>query len=271
MRKYIEHIAVILDFLIFMGSIVVVCAWAIGKPLFYSDTSPVMSIFTGLSLFFISGVRLAKKYLYLWPFTLSIAFLLIVAGGNLSSILMLVYASKIFSGSLSSLVMTSIFTSIGLILFCTYEILILLRQTPRSVVILDDILLLLALVPGELSLIGYLFGNPTYLSVGTDPRVGISLLEMFFLAILIVSTILVNKNLFLWQFLKGGLANKIIFFVLFVNQFVIPLVYLFVFSNSSHTKSGIGLELFIMLAGVFATLGFLSIQAYKLNQDTQQI
>ncbi len=269
MQNQFEKIARILDWGILIGSVVVIFAWLIGKPLFYSTSEPVMSIFTAISLLILSFVRLATKRLYLWPFTLSVAFLLIVAGGNLSSIMMLTSAAKVFVGQSSSIVMTSVFTSIALILFCTYELLVLARKTPKSIFIIDDILIHLALVPGALSLIGYLYKNPTYLSMDADPRVGISLLEMFFMAALALAVILSNPNLFLWEFLKGSLTNKIVFAVLFINQYVAPLVYLYVSDPTASPKSGLGLEVFIMFGGVIATLGFLILQAFHLF-DTEQ-
>ncbi len=267
MEKYSEKLAILLDSLVFGGSILVIGAWLVGLPLFYTSTGPVMSIFTAISLFFIVGIRLATRYLYLWPFTLSLAFLVIVGGGNLSSLMMLLSAPKVHINSSSPIVMTSAFTSIGLIFFSTYEILIYLRKTPKNVFILDDILIHLALVPGELSLIGHLFQNPTYLSMGIDPRVGISILEMCFMAALAGGTIFGNKNLFLWQFLKGGVSNQIIFVALFANQYIAPLCYLFWVGKSNDSSGSFGTELFILLGGVFATLAFLLIQAYNLNKD----
>jgi hypothetical protein len=266
MEKTSEKLAIILDFLVFGGSILVIGFWLFGAPLFYTSTGPVMSIFTAISLFFIVGIRLATRYLYLWPFTLSLAFLVIVGGGNLSSLMMLLSAPKVHINSSSPIVMTSAFTSIGLIFFSIYEILIYLRKTPKNVFILDDILIHLALIPGELSLIGHLFQNPTYLSMGIDPRVGISILEMCFMAALAGGTIFGNKNLFLWQFLKGGVGNQIIFIALFANQYIAPLCYLF-WVGKSDSSGSLGTEFFILLGGVFATLAFLLIQAYNLNKD----
>lgn len=267
MEKYSEKLAKILDFAIFGGSILVIGAWILGKPLFYDSNGPVMSLFTAISLFLLVGLRLATKHFPLWPFTGNIAFLMIVGGGNLSSLLMLLSAPSVHVNTSSSLVMTSAFTSIGFVFFSIYEILLYLRKTPRNVFILDDILIHLALVPGELSLIGHLFNNPTYLSMGIDPRVGISILEMCFMAALAASTVLANKNLFLWQFLKGGAGNQIIFSALFANQYIAPLLYLFFIGKNSGDNS-YGTELFIMLGGVFATLGFLLIQAYSQNKDS---
>ncbi|MBK8398350.1 MAG: hypothetical protein IPL26_24300 [Leptospiraceae bacterium] len=267
MEKYSEKLAKSLDFLVFGGSVIVIGAWVLNKPLFYNPDGPVMSIFTALSLFLLVGLRLATRHFPLWPFTGNIAFLMILGGGNLSSLMMLLSAPGVHVNTSSSLVMTSIFTSIGFVFFSVYEILLYLRKTPKNVFILDDILIHLALVPGELSLIGHLFQNPTYLSMGIDPRVGISILEMCFMAALAASTVLANKNLFLWQFLKGGTGNQIIFSVLFANQYIAPLLYLFFVGKNSESQP-YGAELFIMIGGVFATLGFLLIQAYNQNKDS---
>jgi hypothetical protein len=265
MERNSEKLAVKLNFLVFGGSIICIVAWIFGMPLFYDPNGPVMSIFTAISLFIISGNRLAKRYFALWPFTQSIAFLLIVGGGNLSSLLMLVSAPKVHINSSSSLVMTSIFTSVGFIFFSVYEILYTLRKTPKSKFILDDILIHLALVPGELSLIGHLFNNPTYLSMGLDPRVGISILEMCFMAALAASTIFANQSLFLWQFLKGGISNQTIFSIFFANQYIAPVLYLLFFGADFHNQT-YGAELFIMIGGVLATLGFLVSQSYAQNR-----
>ncbi len=266
MEKNSERIAIVLDFLIFGGSVLCILMWFLGNPLFYRADGPVMSIFAAISLFILTGNRLARRYFYLWPFTQSIAFLLIVGGGNLSSILMLVSVPAVHVNANSSFVMTSIFTSLGFILFSIYEILLSLRRTPKNVFILDDILIHLALVPGALSLIGHLFHNPTYLSMGLDSRVGISILEMCFMAALAASTILSNKNLFLWQFLKGGVGNQILFIVLFANQYIAPLLYLF-FTKDAFEHQAFGAELFIMIGGVVATLGFLLSHAYAQNRN----
>ena len=135
MEKYSEKLARILDFIIFGGSV------ALGMPLFYNPNGPVMSIFTAISLFFIVGIRLATRYFSLWPFTVNVALLMIVGGGNLSSLLMLMSAPKVHINTTSSLVMTSMFTSLGFFLFSIYEILVYLRKTPKNVFILDDILI----------------------------------------------------------------------------------------------------------------------------------
>ncbi len=260
MEKRLERIAEILDIGILIGSSIAVVAWMIGAPLFYRTDGPVLSIFTSISIFLIVGLRFASRNFHLWPFTANIAFLMIIGGGNLSSILMLMSAPKLHINPNSMLVMTSIFTSLGLVFFSLYEILLCLRKTPSSFWILDDILLHLAFVPGGLSLIGHLFQNPTYLSMSLDPRVGISPLEMVFMAFLAISTIFSNQNLFLWKFLKDGMANRVTFFILFLNQYIAPIVFL-KFMGSDSSPQSFGPELFIFFAGVFATLGFLLVQA----------
>jgi hypothetical protein len=136
---------------------------------------------------------------------------------------------------------------------------IALRETPESAFIMDDLLIHLALVPGGLSLVGYLLGNPTYLSVHGDPRVGISLLEMAFLGLYATAAVASNPGLFLWQFLAAGWTNRVVFAALFVNQFVAPVAVAVLVSRGA--SSGLGLELFALLAGVVATTSFLLLQA----------
>lgn len=250
----------ILDWIIFIGSSFFILAWIFGVPLFYQTEGPVLSIFTAISILTIVSLRIATKHFHLWPFTANLAFLMIVGGGNISSILMLLSAPAVHINPKSTLVMTSIFTSIGLILFSFYEILLYLRRTPDRFWILDDILIHLALVPGGLSLFGHLFQNPSYLSMSIDPRVGVSLIEMFFMVLLFLSTILGNQNLFLWKFLKGGFSNQVAFGVLFTNQYIAPIVYL-LFVGSGEKLNSFGPELYIFFGGVIATLGFLLFQA----------
>jgi hypothetical protein len=150
-------------------------------------------------------------------------------------------------------------TSIGLVLFCLYDLVTSLRETPESAFIMDDVLIHLALVPGGLSLLGYLLGNPTYLSIHADPRVGISPLEMAFLGLYATAAIVSNPRLFLWRFLAEGWANRVVFAVLFLNQFGAPLVVALLLSKPG--ASGPGIELFVMLAGVVTTISFLLLQA----------
>ncbi|XDD45570.1 hypothetical protein AB3N60_12745 [Leptospira sp. WS39.C2] len=267
MEKRFLRWAEILDGFILLGSSLTLIAWIFGFPFFYRADGPVLSIFTAISLFVIVGLRFATRHFHLWPFTANLAFLMIVGGGNISSILMLLSAPFVHINPNSSLVMTSIFTSIGFIFFSFYEILLYLRKTPERSWILDDILIHLALVPGGLSLIGHLFQNPTYLSMSIDPRVGISLFEMAFMALLALSTILSNPNLFLWKFLNGGLSNQLTFASLFANQYIAPILYLWII-GSNWQNGSYGPELFIFLGGVIATLGFLLFQAKEVGKKT---
>jgi hypothetical protein len=191
--------------------------------------------------------------------TLSFAMIGLVLGGNVSSIVMLGLMPPELWASLSGIVLTSTMTSIGLVLFCLYDFVIVLRETPESAFIMDDMLIHLALVPGGLSLLGYLLGNPTYLSVHADPRVGISLLEMAFMALYATSAVVSNPRLFLWRFLAAGWTNRFVFAGLFANQFVAPIAVALLFSASR--SKGPGVELFVMLAGVVTTLSFLLLQA----------
>jgi hypothetical protein len=150
-------------------------------------------------------------------------------------------------------------TSVGLVLFCLYDLVIELRETPESAFIADDLLIHLALVPGGLSLLGYLLGNSTYLSVHVDPRVGISPLEMGFLGLYAVAAVVSNPRLFLWRFLSASWSNRLVFGLLFANQFVAPLVVALILRRPGAT--GPGVELFVMLAGVVTTMAFLLLQA----------
>jgi hypothetical protein len=134
-----------------------------------------------------------------------------------------------------------------------------LAPAQESAFIVDDVLIHLALVPGGLSLLGYLLSNPTYLSIHADPRVGISPLEMGFMGLYATAAILSNARLFLWQFLASGWANRVVFVLLFANQFVAPLIVGLLLVRPD--ASGPGVELFVMLAGVVTTISFLLLQA----------
>lgn len=190
---------------------------------------------------------------------LSLAMTGLVLGGNVASVVMLAVSPPGLWASFPDLVLTSAMTSIGLILFCCHDLVVALRETPQSAFIVDDLLIHLALVPGGLSLLGYLVGNPTYLSVHGDPRVGISPLEMVFLGLYAAAAILSNPRLFLWRFLAAGWANRIAFAILFANQFIAPLVVAVLVSKPG--ARGPGLELFVMLGGVVTTMSFLLLQA----------
>ncbi len=242
-----------------MGCLVVIAGWLAGRPLFYSPNSPVLSPFTALSIAIMVAVRQAQLHLETWPMALSLAMTGLVFGGNVSSILMLVTTPAELWASFPDLVLTSVMTSTGLILFCVYDISVTLRRTPESAVIVDDLLLHLALVPGGVSLLGYLLANPAYLSVHADPRVGIAPLEMVFLGLYAAAAVIANPRLFLWRFLAAGWTNRAVFAVLFGNQFVAPVVVALALARSG--ASGPGVELYVMLAGVLATMSFLTVQA----------
>jgi len=253
-----------IDVLIGVGATVVMVAALTGQPVLYSSSSPVMSPFTALSLFIMVAVRQARVHLETWPMVLSLAMTGLVLGGNVASMLMLAVSPPEVWQTFPYLVLTSTMTSTGLILFCSYDIVTALRETPDSAFIVDDVLIHLALVPGGLSLLGYLLSNPTYLSVHADPRVGISPLEMGFMGLYATAAILTNSRLFLWRFLASGWANRVAFALLFANQFVAPLVVALLLSKPG--ASGPGVELFVMLAGVVTTISFLLLQARTLRR-----
>lgn len=253
------RLTTILDGLVMAGSVAVIGGWLSGHPLFYSPAAPVMSPFTALSLLLMSATRQARLHLDTWPMALNLAMTGLVLGGNLSSFIMLVSMPPKLWAAFPDLVLTSAMTSVGLILFCAYDLIVALRETPDSAFIVDDLLIHLALVPGGLSLLGYMLGNPTYLSVHADPRVGISLHEMLYLGLYAVGALISNPRLFLWKFLAASWSNRLVFGLLFANQFVAPLVTALLLPNPD--SRGPGVELFVMLAGVVATLSFLLLQA----------
>lgn len=238
---------------------VAMLAWVFGRPLFYTPNAPVLSAFTAFSLLLMVLVRQARLHLETWPIALSLAMTGLVLGGNASSIVMLATMPAKLWETFSGVVLTSSMTSLGLVLFCLYDFVIALRETPQSPLLMDDLLIHLALVPGGVSLLGYLLGNPTYLSIHADPRVGISLFEMALLGLYAAGAILSNPRLFLWRFLAAGWTNRLVFAGLFANQFVAPLVVALVFAPPGAT--GPGVELFAMLAGVVTTVTFLLLQA----------
>jgi hypothetical protein len=254
-----RRVTTVIDLLLAVGSAAVIAAWLLGRPILYSPTSPVMSAFTALSLFVMVAVRQARVHLETWPMALSLAMTGLVLGGNVSSIVMLAISPPELWASFPGLVLTSMMTSLGLVLFCAHDLVISLRETPESAFIMDDLFIHLALVPGGLSLLGYLLGNPTYLSVHGDPRVGISPLEMAFLGLYATSAVVSNPRLFLWRFLSAGWTNRVVFALLFANQFAAPLVVALLLRRPG--ASGPGVELFVMLAGVVTTMSFLLLQA----------
>jgi hypothetical protein len=249
----------VIDAVLAVASCGVLLAWLAGHPLLYEPAAPVMSAFTAFSLLLMVLVRQARLHLDTWPMALSLAMSGLVLGGNVSSIVMLATTPAELWASFPGIVLTSIMTSVGLVLFCLHDFVIALRKTPDSAFLMDDLLIHLALVPGGLSLLGYLLGNPTYLSVHRDPRIGISPLEMGFMALYATAAILSNPQLFLWRFLAAGWTNRLVFAGLFANQFVAPIVVALLFSTPG--ARGPGIELFVMLAGVVTTMTFLLLQA----------
>ena len=248
-----------IDGLLAVASAVVILAWILGRPILYTPDAPVMSPFTAFSLLVLVLVRLARLYDKDWPVALNFAMTGLVLGGNVSSIVLIALMPAKLWASFSAVVLTSAMTSAGLVLFCLYDLVIVVRETPRSAFLLDDILIHLALVPGGLSLLGYLLSNPTYLSVHADPRVGISPLEMAFMGLYAVAAVVSNPRLFLWGFLAASRTNRLVFAGLFANQFAVPFVVAVVFRSPG--SKGPGLELFVMLAGVVTTMAFLLLQA----------
>ncbi len=258
----VKVLSIVLESLLFVVSLAILLAWIAGKPLFYSDSGAVISIFTALSILFLSGVRLADRFLFGWPMPLSYALLVIVLGGNLTTLLMLYSLPPQFTKSFD-LVFTSAVTSTGLIIFCIYEILIRLRRTPKSVFIIDDILLHIALLPVALGLLAYVFDRPWYLSSPIDPRIGVTYVEMALLGIYTINAALTNRDLFLWRFLTESLVNKITFTALVINQFAVPFLVGSIFHGKDEDLQGMaGLEVYVMIAGAFAIIMFLTIQAY---------
>ena len=254
-----RRITTAIDVTVVAGSLAVILAWVLGRPILYTPSAPVMSPFTAFSLLVLALVRQARIHADDWPVSLNFAMTGLVLGGNVSSIITLSMMPPDLLRSFSGIVLTSVMTSVGLVIFCLYDFAIVLRETPESPWLTDDMLLHLALAPGGVSLLGYLLGNPTYLSVHVDPRVGISLLEIVFMALYATGAVLSNPRLFLWRFLAAGWSNRAVFAGLFANQFVAPFVVAMLFS--SRGAKGPGIELFVMLAGVMATMSFLILQA----------
>jgi hypothetical protein len=260
-----RRVTIAVDAALAFATTVVILAWILGRPVLYSPSSPVMSPFTAFSLLVLVLVRQGRLHDKDWPVALNFAMTGLVLGGNVASMAMIALMPSNVWVSFSGVVLTSAMTSLGLVLFCLYDLVIVTRETPRSAFLLDDLLLHLALVPGGLSLLGYLLANPTYLSVHGDPRVGISPLEMGFMALYAIAAVVSNPRLFLWGFLAENRTNRLVFAGLFANQFVAPLVVAFVFS--SRGAKGPGIELFVMLAGVVTTVSFLLLQARALRRQ----
>ena len=253
-------LATAIDAVVAAGALIVMLGWFLGHPVGYSDTAPVMSPFTALSLFIMVGVRQARLHYESWPVTQSLALTGLVLGGNVASIALLFVMPPQLQASFPGIVLTSAMTALGLVLFCLHDLVVELRDTPDSAFIVDDVLVHLALVPGGVSLLGYLLANPTYLSVHADPRIGISVLEMGFMALYAAAALVSNPRLFLWRFLAGGWGNRLVFAGLFANQFVAPVV-VGLLLGTRGTR-GAGIELYVMVAGVVTTISFLLLQAH---------
>jgi len=252
-------LATAIDAVVAAGALIVMLGWFLGHPVGYSDTAPVMSPFTALSLLIMVGVRQARLHYESWPVTQSLALTGLVLGGNVASIALLFVMPPQLQASFPGIVLTSAMTALGLVLFCLHDLVVELRDTPDSAFIVDDVLVHLALVPGGVSLLGYLLANPTYLSVHADPRIGISVLEMGFMALYAAAALVSNPRLFLWRFLAGGWGNRLVFAGLFANQFVAPVV-VGLLLGTRGTR-GAGIELYVMVAGVVTTISFLLLQA----------
>ncbi|MCB0421964.1 MAG: hypothetical protein KDD61_13285 [Bdellovibrionales bacterium] len=260
LNRFLAKVSKGLDSFIFIGSFVVFISWFTSNGFLYSPSSPVMSPFTAFSLLLMSGSRLAEKVFDTWSKPMTLALLGIVACGNFSSMWIQWNIPELFFHSLNGVVPTSSFTSIGLILFCFYEILVIVRKTPDSAIIVDDILLHLALFPGGLSFLGHVLQVPAYMSSAHDPRVGIGYLEMTFMGAFAVGAVISNPNLFLWRFLGHSTINRLTFTILFINQYVAPILIGWLLQSPTGPIP-YGIEFFVMLAGVLATLIFLVINA----------
>jgi hypothetical protein len=83
---------------------------------------------------------------------------------------------------------------------------------------------------------------------------------MGFMALYAIAAVVSNPRLFLWGFLAQNRTNRLVFAGLFANQFVAPVVVALLLSAPG--SRGAGIELYVMLAGVVATISFLLIQAH---------
>lgn len=267
--RRVSSISEVLDFVLLGLSTVTSLYWFTGKGLWYSDSSAVLSPFTSFSLLLMTLTRINRRYFSTWSTPMSLALLGMVACGNFSSLWIHWFSPELFLRTMPQVVPTSAMTSIGLILFCLYEGLISLRKTPTSAIIVDDILIHLALFPGGLSLLGHVLGVPAYMGSEIDPRVGISYAEMFLMGSFAVSATCSNPDLFLWTFLRRSLFNRLIFLLFFINQYVAPFLVGFLFRSSAVGPYQFGLEFFVMLAGVMATLIFLLVSAITLQGNAK--
>lgn len=259
--------SVYLDAILVICTTLVIALWFVHPSVYNGFSTPVISGFTAFSLFLLAGTRLASHTLETWSKPMTLAITGIVAAGNFSSLWIQLFVPYLFFQTFPHLVATSAMTSIGLILFCFYEILVTIRKTPRSAFIVDDILLHLALFPGGLSLLGHVLGVHAYQGVGADPRTGVGYLEMLLMGVYALSATIANRNLFLWEFLAGSVLNRASFLLLFLNQYLAPIAIGVFFRPISLNSAQWGIEFFVMLAGVLATLAFLVTQAMQHHSD----
>jgi hypothetical protein len=84
---------------------------------------------------------------------------------------------------------------------------------------------------------------------------------MFFMGAFVFVAAVSNPNLFLWSFLSKKPVNRVIFGILFVNQYVLAFVLGPFIRDRSLPTDKIGIEFYVMLAGVLATLLFLIVNA----------
>ncbi|MGH1468782.1 MAG: hypothetical protein ACRBBP_07885 [Bdellovibrionales bacterium] len=263
MQEKFKEYSKLLDGAIFLFSGLAFGLWFLGVSVFSFDGMPELSIFTIFSLLLMSGSRLADKMLSTWSYPMTLALLGVVACGNLSSLWIQLTIPDLFLNTMPGVVPTSAMTSIGLILFCFYEILVVLRKTPQTAFILDDVLLHLALFPGGLSFLGHFLGVQAYMSSSVDPRAGIGVVEMLIMGVYATGAVISNPNLFLWKFLAKSKFNKVVFLTLFINQYLAPIAVGLAFRPEDWATDRYGLEFYVMLAGVLATLIFLVINALR--------
>ena len=269
--KYFQKFAVWVDGGLILASLFTFSYWLTGQGLFYSESSPVMSPLTSFSLLLMASSRLAEKLIETWSKPMTLAILGMVSCGNLSSLWIQLLSPELFLNSMPNIVPTSAMTSLGIILFCFYEILVVIRKTPETAFIVDDILLHLALFPGGLSFLGHVLGVQAYMSSGLDPRVGIGYMEMVFMALYAIVAVVSNPNLFLWRFLANNKLNRMTFLIFFINQFVAPILVGFNFRHPDLPGSQLGIEFYVMVAGVLSTLIFLIIHALYNSRDESLI
>jgi hypothetical protein len=255
----------ILGFLVIAIALIGFCYSFVGEGLFYNELTPVMSPFTYFSLLLMMTSKMAERHIETWSKLFTLALLGVVACGNFSSLWIQLTIPDLFFKSIPGVVPTSAMTSIGLIIFCFYDILVSIRKTPKSAFIIDDILLHLALFPGGLSLLGHILGVKAYMGAGIDPRMGIAPTEMFLMGSYALVAVATNPNLFLWDFLSKSLFNKLTFGLLFLNQYVAPIAVGLSFRDPEMSTYSFGIEFYVMLSGVLATLIFLVVNAFYLR------